>query len=107
MKQVVASLEGQLEGAIGIEEQELLPEAPAQQADSEELRLIERLREGDETAFTSLVDRHHGALIRLARAYVSDHSIAEEVVQETWIAVLEGLHRFEGRSSLKTWIFRI
>jgi RNA polymerase sigma-70 factor, ECF subfamily len=103
MKQVVASLEG----PIDIAEQELLPEALAQQADSEELRLLERLRGGDEVAFASLVDRHHGALVRLARAYVSDHSIAEEVVQETWIGVLEGLDRFEGRSSLKTWIFSI
>jgi RNA polymerase sigma-70 factor, ECF subfamily len=103
MKQVVASLEG----PIDIAEQELLPEALAQQADSEELRLLERLRGGDEVAFASLVDRHHGALVRLARAYVSDHSIAEEVVQETWIGVLEGLDRFKGRSSLKTWIFSI
>ncbi len=103
MKQVVATLEG----PIDIAEQELLPEALVQQADSEELRLLERLRGGDEFAFASLVDRHHGALVRRARAYVSDHSIAEEVVQETWIGVLEGLDRFEGRSSLKTWIFSI
>jgi len=107
MKQVAASLEGQLEGAIGIEEQELLSEFQAQQADSEELRLVERLRQGDEAVFALLVDRHHNALLRLAMAHVSDRSIAEEVVQETWIGVLEGLDRFEGRSSLKTWIFRI
>src|SRR5918996_5862754 len=103
MKQVVALLEAQVDR----QEQELLHAVLAQQGNSEELRLLERLRRGDEAAFASLVDRHHGALIRLARAYVSDHSIAEEVVQETWIGVLEGLDRFAGRSSLKTWIFRI
>ena len=80
---------------------------PAEEAGPEERRLLERLRQGDEAAFASLVDRHHNALLRLATAYVSDHSIAEEVVQETWIGVMEGLDRFEGRSSLKTWIFRI
>ncbi len=79
----------------------------AEGANTEELRLLERLRGGDEAAFTSLVDRHHSSLLRLAMAHVSDHSVAEEVVQETWIGVLEGLERFEGRSSLKTWIFRI
>src|SRR5918996_880515 len=103
MKQVVALLEAQVDR----QEQELLHAVLAQQGNSEELRLLERLRRGDEAAFASLVDRHHGALIRLARAYVSNHSIAEEVVQETWIGVLEGLDRFEGRSSLKTWIFSI
>jgi len=83
------------------------PQQLAEDAGPEERRLLERLRQGDETAFASLVDRHHNALLRLAMAYVSDHSVAEEVVQETWIGVMEGLDRFEGRSSLKTWIFRI
>lgn len=69
--------------------------------------LIDRLRQGDEEAFVSLVERYHGSLVRLASAHVADRSIAEEVVQESWIAVLEGLDRFEGRSSLKTWMFRI
>src|SRR5262245_64972166 len=58
--------------------------------------LIERLRNGDEAAFTSLLDRYHSSLIRLALAHVSDHSVAEEVVQETWLAVLEGIDQFEG-----------
>lgn len=71
------------------------------------LRLTEAIRDGDESAFSILVERHHSALLRLAMAHVSDRSIAEEVVQETWIGVMEGLDRFEGRSSLKTWIFRI
>ncbi len=79
----------------------------AEGAAPEDLRLLDRLRRGDEAAFASLVDRHHNSLLRLAMAHVSDRSIAEEVVQETWIGVLEGLARFEGRSSLKTWIFRI
>ena len=83
------------------------PQQPVEGANPEELRLLERLRQGDEAAFAEVVDRHHNALLRLAMAYVSDHSVAEEVVQETWIGVLEGLDRFEGRSSLKTWIFRI
>jgi RNA polymerase sigma-70 factor (ECF subfamily) len=82
-------------------------EPPSPSAAAEELGLIERLRSGDEAAFTWLVDRYHASLIRLAMAHVSDRSIAEEVVQETWMGVLEGLDRFEGRSSLKTWIFRI
>jgi RNA polymerase sigma-70 factor (ECF subfamily) len=69
--------------------------------------LVERLLEGDEVAFAELVDRHHRAMLRLAETFVDDHSTAEEVVQETWTAVIEGLDQFEGRSSLKTWIFSI
>ena len=65
------------------------------------------LRGGDEAAFTGLVERYHGSLIRTAMAYVRDGNLAEEVVQETWIAVVKGLDRFEGRSSLGTWIFQI
>jgi len=103
MRQVVATVAGQ----VDMEELEFPPVGQTQKLAPDELHLLERLRQGDEAAFASLVDRHHGALIRLAMAYVSDHSIAEEVVQETWIGVLEGLDRFEGRSSLKTWIFRI
>ncbi|MBI4401700.1 MAG: sigma-70 family RNA polymerase sigma factor [Nitrospirae bacterium] len=73
----------------------------------DEQRLLEALRKGNEATFVSLLNRYHGSLIRLAMAHVSDRSVAEEVVQETWLGVLEGLDRFEGRSSLKTWIFRI
>ena len=103
MKPVAATVAGQ----VDMEELEFPPEGHTQKLAPGELHLLERLRQGDEAAFASLVDRYHGALIRLARAYVSDHSIAEEVVQETWIGVLEGLDRFEARASLKTWIFRI
>ncbi|MGH7232394.1 MAG: RNA polymerase sigma factor [Nitrospiraceae bacterium] len=76
-------------------------------ATREDMELVALLRKGDEAAFTSLVDRYHVSLIRLAMAHVPDRSVAEEVVQESWLGVLEGLDRFEGRSSLKTWIFRI
>jgi RNA polymerase sigma-70 factor, ECF subfamily len=69
--------------------------------------LLEALRQGDENAFSSLVDRYHPSLLRLARIYVSSDSIAQEVVQETWLRVLRGIRTFEGRSSLRTWIFRI
>jgi RNA polymerase sigma-70 factor (ECF subfamily) len=74
---------------------------------SEDLLLVERLRAGDEVAFTSLVDRLQPAMLRVARMYVSTSAVAEEVVQDTWVGVLRGLDSFEGRSSLRTWIFRI
>lgn len=70
-------------------------------------RLVERLLAGDEREFERLVGKLHGALVRLARAFASAPGAAEEVAQETWLAVLRGLSGFEGRSSLKTWIFRI
>ena len=69
--------------------------------------LIAALRAGDEAAFGELVDRLHPSLVRVARLYVSSQAVAEEVAQETWLGVLNGLDRFEERSSLKTWIFRI
>ena len=68
---------------------------------------VERLREGDDEAFADLVDRHHRAMLRLAETFVSDRATAEEVVQETWTAVIDGLEDFEGHSSLKTWMFSI
>jgi RNA polymerase sigma-70 factor, ECF subfamily len=69
--------------------------------------LLSRLRAGEESAFDELVDKHHSALIRMAMGYVADREVAEEVVQDTWMAVIENLSRFEGRSSLRTWIFGI
>jgi RNA polymerase sigma-70 factor (ECF subfamily) len=85
------------------------PSSPAKATalTKEELQLIGRLRHGDEGAFDELVNKHHGALIRMAMGHVADREAAEEVVQDTWMAVIEGLHRFEGRSSLRTWIFGI
>lgn len=68
---------------------------------------LSRLRAGDEAAFATLVDRHHAGMVRLARTFVPTHAVAEEVAQDTWLAVLRGLDAFEERSSLKTWIFSI
>jgi RNA polymerase sigma-70 factor, ECF subfamily len=75
--------------------------------DAEERRLVDRLRAGDEAAFADLVARYSGALLRLALVYVPSRAVAEEVVQETWLGVLRGIDRFEGRSTVKTWLFRI
>jgi RNA polymerase sigma-70 factor (ECF subfamily) len=72
-----------------------------------ERELLEELRAGDEAAFLELVTRHHASLRRVARGYIASDAVADEVVQETWLAVIKGLERFEGRSSLKTWIFHI
>ena len=77
------------------------------QLSSDDLRLLNSLRESDEAAFAELVERYHSLLLNLARLYVSNQAAAEDVVQETWLAVLKGIDRFESRSSLKTWISRI
>jgi RNA polymerase sigma-70 factor, ECF subfamily len=76
-------------------------------SDRQDGALLARLRAGEEDAFVALVNRHHGALLRLARTFVSSDAIAEEVVQDTWLAALRGLDRFEGRSSFKTWLLQI
>jgi RNA polymerase sigma-70 factor, ECF subfamily len=72
-----------------------------------EAELLARLRAGDEQAFEALVAGLYGTMLTVARTYVKDRAVAEEVVQETWLAVVNGLDRFEGRSSLKTWILSI
>ena len=69
--------------------------------------LVERLRAGDESAFVELVRRYQPRLLRLAEATVGSRAVAEEVCQDTWLAVVRGVDRFEGRSSLKTWLFRV
>jgi RNA polymerase sigma-70 factor (ECF subfamily) len=76
-------------------------------ASSADLALVERLRAGDEVAFMMLVDEHQAAMLRVARMYVSSRAVAEDVVQEAWVGILKGLDRFEGRSSLRTWMYRI
>jgi RNA polymerase sigma-70 factor (ECF subfamily) len=73
----------------------------------DDAQLIAELRRGNEMAFQMLVERYHMSLIRVARHYVSSHAVAEEVAQETWLGLLQGLQRFEGRSSLRTWLFHI
>ena len=72
-----------------------------------ERALLDALRRGDENAFARVVGEHHASLRRVARLYVANAAIAEEVVQDTWLGVIRGMWAFEGRSSLKTWIFRI
>lgn len=83
------------------------PAVPLPRARYADAWLKRRLLDGDESAFTELVMRYHGRLLRLARVFVSERSVAEEVVQDTWVGVMSGLGTFEGRSTLKTWIFRI
>jgi RNA polymerase sigma-70 factor (ECF subfamily) len=70
-------------------------------------RLVDGLRRKDESAFAELMRMYGAAMLRVARMYVSSRAVAEEVVAEAWLAVLSGIDRFEGRSSLKTWLFRI
>ncbi len=69
--------------------------------------LVAALRAGDETAFSQIVSDWSRPMLTLARGFVSTQASAEDVVQETWLAVIKGLDRFEGRSSLRTWVFRI
>ena len=73
----------------------------------DEAELLARLRAGDEDAFAVLVDRHHAGMVRLAMTRVRSRAVAEEVAQDAWLGVLRGLDRFEGRSSLRTWLYRI
>ena len=85
-------------------EEDVKQRRPASTADE---LLLDRLRSGDEAAFLELVQRYHSSLLSTAGFYVRRREVAEEVVQETWMGVLRGIRRFEARSSLKTWIFRI
>ncbi|MDX2018986.1 MAG: sigma-70 family RNA polymerase sigma factor [Deltaproteobacteria bacterium] len=80
--------------------------AAAEDEDEAE-RLVASLRRADSAAFTALYQRYHRSMLRVAAAYVSSHAVVEEVVQETWLAVLEGIARFEQRSSFRTWLFAI
>jgi RNA polymerase sigma-70 factor, ECF subfamily len=73
----------------------------------DDMELLHRLRAGDEQAFVVLVRRYHDSMIRLASSFVPSRAVAEEVVQDTWMGVLRGIGGFEGRSSFRTWLFRI
>jgi len=81
--------------------------APGDAGTDDDEQLLLALRRRDEQAFTTLVDRYHARLVRLASLFVANQAIAEEVAQETWIGVLQGIDRFEGRSAFRTWLFRI
>lgn len=105
MDSVATTLTGSWNKTSGI--RHTRTDAKVSGATKEEQKLIARLRNGDEGAFDELVNKHHGGLIRMATGYVADREVAEEVVQDTWMALIESLDRFEGRSSLRTWIFGI
>lgn len=86
----------------------MIPAAdPGNLVDDAEAELLLRLQAGDEAAFTDLVDRWSAPLLRVALSCTRARALAEEAVQDTWLAVLQGLDGFQGRSSLKTWVFRI
>lgn len=74
---------------------------------TDEATLVDAIKRRDEVAFAQLVRRYQGPLLRLALVYARSHAVAEEIVQDTWLAVLQGIEGFEGRSSFKTWLFRI
>ncbi len=80
---------------------------PRQTISDDDFELVERARGGEEAAFATLVGRHHSTLLRTARAFVRDPAAAEDVAQDTWLAVVRGLDRFEGRARFKTWLLHI
>jgi RNA polymerase sigma-70 factor, ECF subfamily len=82
-------------------------DAPASPVGRDEWELVAALRGGDEAAFLSLVNRYHRAMVRVARAYLHSDAAAEDAVQEAWLGVLRGIDGFEGRASVKSWMFRI
>src|SRR4051794_33099302 len=79
----------------------------ASRALDDDADLVNRLRAGDESAFVALIERYQQRMMRLAEMTVGSRAVAEEVTQDTWLAVVRGVERFEGRSSLKTWLFHI
>lgn len=109
---IARTADGNVTGTSPQEAQVLTDESPEPSgqwagASPEDLELVRWLLRGHEGSFVALVENYHGPLIRLALAFVGDRAVAEEVVQETWLAVLNGLQSFKGRSSVKTWIFAI
>jgi RNA polymerase sigma-70 factor (ECF subfamily) len=97
----------QVASAAGLRPRWLVPAALACRAVDDDAALVARLRAGEEAAFVALVGRYQSPLLRLAEATVGSAAVAQEVTQDTWLAVLRGIDRFEGRSSFKTWVFRI
>jgi RNA polymerase sigma-70 factor, ECF subfamily len=83
------------------------PPAPPAALSPDERRLVDALRARDEDAFAELIDRYQASLVRVAMIYVGSRAVADDVVQETWVGVLRGIDGFQGRSSLRTWIYRI
>ena len=83
------------------------PVTPRSTQLGDDAEIVAALRRGDEEVFSTLVSEYSGLLLRLAQDFVKSRSVAEEVVQDTWLALLNGIDRFEMRSSLKTWLFRI
>jgi RNA polymerase sigma-70 factor (ECF subfamily) len=83
------------------------PLGPTLRAVDADVEMVARLRNGDEDAFVTLVGRYQQPMLRLARSYVPSQAVAEEAVQDTWIGLVRGIDNFEGRSSFKTWLFRI
>jgi RNA polymerase sigma-70 factor (ECF subfamily) len=79
----------------------------ASRAVDDDAELVDRLRAGDQSAFVALIERYQSRMLRLAEATVGSRAVAEEVTQDTWLAVVRGVDRFEGRSTLKTWLFHI
>jgi RNA polymerase sigma-70 factor (ECF subfamily) len=73
----------------------------------EDAELVDRLRSGDEAAFVELLNRYQARLLRLAQATVGSRAVAEEVTQDTWLAVMRGIERFEGRAAFKSWLFKV
>lgn len=82
-------------------------EGPATRSRTADAEVVDALRRGDEGAFLALVKGHHASMLRVASLFVSSAAVAEEVVQEAWLGVLNGLDAFQGRSSLRGWIFSI
>ena len=95
------------EERVGMLPNASLPPPPDPSASDEDRLLMSALRERDESAFAQVIDTYFSSMLRLALSHVSDRASAEEVVQETWLAAIEGIGRFEGRSTVKTWLFHI
>src|SRR6516225_346239 len=83
------------------------PIGPAAVLSAEDRLLLQRITSGDEKAFLTLVERNQRAMVRVALSYVPSEAVAEEVVQEAWIGILQGISKFEGRCPLRSWMFRI